>query len=116
MHFLLQDTTVVTIEASDNPGGVFSLSPTAITLSEESASTGSVTVQRAGGTLTEVTVEWEALYTDGKIHDTAINSILGVDRDTLIFPIGVTSVDIILTLQPNSVSVCYLFLPMLSMY
>ena len=102
---LLQDTTVVTIEASDNPGGVFSLSPTALTLSEEFASTGTITVQRAGGTLTEVMIEWEALYTDGKIHDTAINSILGVDRATLTFPIGVTTVDITLTLQPNSVSV-----------
>lgn len=95
----------MTISASDNPGGVFSLSPTAITLSEESASTGTITVQRAGGTLTEVTIEWEALYTDGQIHDTAINSILGMDRASLIFPVGVTSVDINLTLQPNSVSI-----------
>ena len=85
---------------------MFSLSPTSITLSEESASTGVITVQRAGGTLTEVTVEWEALYTDGQIHDTAISSILGVDRAALTFLIGVTAVDIILTLQPNSVSLC----------
>lgn len=95
----------MTISASDNPGGVFSLSPTAITLSEESASAGTITVQRAGGTLAEVTIEWEALYTDGQIHDTAINSILGMDRASLIFPVGVTSVDINLTLQPNSVSI-----------
>lgn len=95
----------MTISASDNPGGVFSLSPSAITLSEESASTGTIAVQRAGGTLTEVTIEWEALYTDGQIHDTAINSILGMDRASLIFPVGVTSVDINLMLQPNSVSI-----------
>ena len=95
----------MTIAASDNPGGVFSLSPTAITLSEESTSTGTITVQRAGGTLTEVVIEWEALYTDGQIHDTAINSILGMDRAALIFPVGVTSVDIKLTLQPNSVNI-----------
>ena len=94
----------MTIAASDSPGGVFSLSPTAITLSEETASTDTITVQRTGGTLTQVTIEWEALYTDGQIHDTAINSILGVDRATLTFPVGVTSVDITLTLQPNSVS------------
>ena len=100
----LQDRAVVTIAASDSPGGVFSLSPTAITLSEETASTGTLTVTRTGGTLTQVEINWVALYTDGQIHDTAINSILGLDRATLTFPIGVTSVDIILTLQPNSVS------------
>ena len=94
----------MTITASDSPGGVFSLSPTSITLSEESAPTGTITVERSGGVLTEVRIEWEALYTDGQIHNTAINSILGVDRATVIFPVGVTSVDISLTLQPNSVS------------
>jgi hypothetical protein len=99
------DTTVITIEASDSPGGVFSLAPTAITLSEESAATGTITVLRSGGSLTQVSIRWEALYTDGQIHDTAINSILGLDRDTLIFPVGVTSVDIDLTLQTNSVPV-----------
>ena len=99
---------IVTIAASDSPGGNFSLSPTVITLSEESAPTGTITVQRTGGTLTEVTIEWVALYTDGEIHDTAINSILGMDRATLTFLIGVSSMDIILTLQPNSVSVCYI--------
>ena len=83
---------------------MFSLSPTTITLSEESAPTGILNVQRSGGALTEVEIEWEALYTDGQIHDTAINSILGVDRATVILPVGVTSVDINLTLQPNSVS------------
>ena len=96
---------MVTVSASDSPGGVFSLSPTAITLSEETASTGSLTVQRTGGTLTQVEIEWEAVYTDGEIHDTAINRILGQDRATLTFPVGVTSVDINLTLQPNSVSI-----------
>jgi hypothetical protein len=96
---------VITIEASDSPGGVFSLAPTAITLSEESAATGTITVLRSGGSLTQVSIRWEALYTDGQIHDTAINSILGLDRDTLIFPVGVTSVDIDLTLQTNSVPV-----------
>lgn len=95
---------VVTIAASDSPGGVFSVAPATITLSEESSPSGIITVERTGGTLTQVTVEWTAVYTDGEIHNTAINSILGVDRDTLIFPIGATSVDINLTLQPNSVS------------
>ena len=104
----MQDTTVVTIAASDNPGGVFSLSLTALTLSEETASTGTITVQRAGGTLIPVDIEWEAVYTDGEIHDTAINSILGMDRAVLTFPVGVTSVDINLTLQPNSVSIILL--------
>ena len=94
----------MTIAASDSPGGVFSLTPSSITLSEESASTGTITVQRTGGALTQVTMQWEALYTDGQIHDTALNSILGVDRAALTFPVGVTSVDINLTLQPNSVS------------
>lgn len=97
----------MTISASDSPGGIFSLSPTAITLSEESAATGTITVQRAGGALTEVTIEWQALYTDGQIHDTAINSILGMDRAIVVFPVGVTSVDINLTLQPNSVSIIH---------
>ena len=96
---------VVTIAASDSPGGVFSLTPTSLTLSEESAPSGTITVQRTGGALTQVTIQWVALYTDGQIHDTAINSILGADRASLTFPVGVTSVDIDLTLQPNSVSV-----------
>ena len=96
---------VVTIAASDSPGGVFSLTPTSLTLSEESAPSGTITVQRTGGALTQVTIQWEALYTDGQIHDTAIISILGADRASLTFPVGVTSIDINLTLQPNSVSV-----------
>ena len=95
----------MTIAASDSPGGIFSLSTSAITLSEESAPTGTIAVQRAGGTLTEVTIEWQAFYTDGQVHNTSINRILGVNGDTLTFAVGVTSANINLALQPDSVSV-----------
>ena len=102
---------MVTIAANDNPGGIFSLSTSSLTLSEDTAPSGTITVLRAGGTLTEVEIEWEALYTDGRIHETSISSILGTDRATLSFPIGATSADINLNLQPNSV--CIFMLSML---
>ena len=94
---------MVTIAASDNPGGVLSLSPSTLTLSEVSTPSGTIRVQRAGGTLTEVTIEWQALYTDGQSHDTSIASILGMEQATLTFPVGVTTANITLTLQADSV-------------
>ena len=95
---------MVTIAASDNPGGVFSLSTSALSLSEDTAPSGTITVQRAGGTLTAVNIEWQALYTDNLDHETSIANILGMDRDVLSFPVGATSVDINLSLKNNSVS------------
>jgi len=95
---------VVTIAASDNPGGVFSLRTSALSLSEDTAPSGTITVQRTGGTLTAVNIEWQARYTDDSNTEASIASILGRDQDILSFPVGVTSVDINLSLQNNSVS------------
>lgn len=95
---------MVTIAASDNPGGVFSLLTSALILSEETAPLGTITVQRVGGNLTAVSIVWQASYTDTLDHSASIASILGMDRGTLNFSIGVTSVDINLSLQNNSVS------------
>ena len=74
-----------------------------LTLNEDTAPSGTLTIQRDPGLFGSVAIEWEALYDDGGIHPVPVSDILEVSRDTVTFEQGQTSALIELRLQANGV-------------
>ena len=96
----------VTIPASDNPGGVFTIStPSPLTLTDGITPSATVTVERTGGLIGVVTINWEAVYADSATHEPLAN-FLSETSGRINFLSGQTTPDgtIQLSLISNAVS------------
>ena len=96
----------VTIPASDNPGGIFSIStPSPLTLVDGITPSATVTVELTGGLIGLVTINWEAVYADSATHEPIAN-FLSVSSGRINFLSGQTVPDnpIQLSLISNAVS------------
>lgn len=98
----------ITIAASDNPGGIFTISTISpLTLSEDFSSSAVVTIRRdpLAGLLGEVIIDWEVFYTDSG-HSVPLSDILTLSSGSVTFlenqinPVD----DLILSLQTDRVS------------
>lgn len=96
------------IDASDNPGGLFSFITASLRLSEDGPSSGELEVRRTSGFAGVVVLTWEALYTDGEVHAVQLSDILVSTTGTLTFPDNSPSptTNIQLQLQPDRVHCC----------
>lgn len=96
----------VTIEASDNPAGVFSFLTASLVLSENGPTTGELEVRRIGNLAGVVAISWEALYTDGEEHAVPVDAFLLNSRGTITFGdnSATSDVNIVLELISNAVS------------
>jgi len=81
---------------NDNPRGNFSLSPSSLTLSEDSSPSGTLTITRDDGRFESVQIDWEAVYTGQQ-------NVLVINSATVNFTAGQSSAAIVLQLRQNGV-------------